>query len=124
MVEKKRLENGNNYQQGIFSQFCKDCFLYDSDPTSTIDQERDFFLIDQLFVTYLHFMLNKTEFEKFKQALSVSTHDLPPCLPQPYGSVVMPNIKTLQFARISPLILKMNELRLREGVHPFGPRPS
>ena len=103
-----------NYQQKIFRRFCEDCFIYDPDPTSTIDQERDFFLIDQLFLTYLHYMLNKTELEQLKESLNKSSNDFPPYLPKPFGSVVMPNVKTLQFAKISPLILKLNELRLRD----------
>jgi len=102
------------FQQTIFKRFCCDCFVYDSDPTSTIDQEMDYIIISQLFVTYVHYMLTERELALFKESLSISTDDFPPYLPYPYGSVVTQNIKTLQFAKISPLIFKLHELRLRE----------
>lgn len=38
-------------------------------------------------------------------------NDFPSGLPRPHGSVMTSNKKTLKYAKISPLMLKLNELR-------------
>jgi len=101
-----------SFQQTIFKNFCRECFVYDSEYSSTIDQERDFLLIDELFVTYVHYMLDKNEKDKLIDDLKKRDDLPPPAVPKPYGSKILPNrAKTLVHAKISPFILKMNELR-------------
>jgi len=105
----------------VFKNFCKDCFVYDSDVHSTIDQDRDLPLMIELMVTYVHYMLDKNERDKLLLDLN-EYGDLSSFfsnqiidVPKPYGSIVMPErVKTLQYAKISPLILTMHEQRKRE----------
>lgn len=109
------------YIDTVFKQFFQDCIVYDANPHSTIDQDRNKELIEQLFITYIEYMLNKQDLQKFLESFQEcqnktnnTKRNNPFCVPYPYGSVIMPNIKTLQYAKFSPLIFKLHELRIHD----------
>lgn len=114
---------GQSYQIEVFKRFCQDCFVFDSNPSSTIHQERDHILLGELVITYTHYMLNSSEKDKlYKDLAFTSRDDLPNSLLTPSIHVPIPNgcyfdkkdVKTLKNAKFSPLILKLHELRLLE----------
>lgn len=99
----------------VFKDFCRDCFVYDSNPGSTIHQERDIPFMDDLYVTYVHYMVNENDLKIFINDLKRVDNDFPTHVPMPLGSNFdMNDVKTLKNAKFSPLILKLHELRKKE----------
>lgn len=114
-VQKPKDTECEPFSDIVFKKFCQDCFVYDSNPLSNIDQDMDRELFQQLFITYIEYMLNKDELQRFLDSMQMcqnKPYDKPFYAPHPYGSVIMPNVKTLQYAKFSPLILKLNEIRI------------
>lgn len=105
--------NANIRYENVLEHFCKDCFVYDSCATSIIDIKKDYEIIGELFISYIEFMLETNEKNKFIKMLNQKwpVFDIKKMVDYKPKDSFIKNRLTLQYVRISPLIYKLHEIR-------------